>query len=220
MSLPAESGVLDRPAVAAAPRVAVHWHSRKVAYLKLMLPAVALAIVSLVLLWPQLRSEEARLSRRAAPAAIEDGESLRMLNARYVGTDDQQHPFVVTASSAIQAGPNATSVDLVDPKADTTLASGAWTSTTADTGIYDQRARILNLAGHVVLYHDSGLEFHTARSRVELATGMASGDDPVDGQGPAGTIQSQGFRVIDRGASILFSGKAHAVLNASGHGRP
>lgn len=217
MSAPAEPGLF---AAADLPATAVRWHSRKVAYLKLMLPAVALAIVTLVLLWPQLRSDDARLSRRPTRATAEDGESLRMLNARYVGTDDQQHPFVVTASSATQAGPSAATVDLVDPKADTTLASGAWTSTTADTGVYDQKDRILDLAGHVVLYHDSGLEFHTARSRVELATGMASGTDPVQGQGPAGTIESQGFRVVNRGASILFTGKAHAVLNASNRGRP
>lgn len=218
MTAPAAPGVLG---TAAGPGpAAVRWHSRKVAYLKLMLPAVALAIVTLVLAWPQLRSDDARLSRRSARAAAEDGQSLRVLNARYVGTDDQQHPFMVTASSATQAGQNAPTVDLVDPKADTTLSSGAWTSTTADTGVYDQKARILDLAGHVVLYHDSGLEFHTARSRVELGTGRASGDDPVQGQGPAGTIESEGFRVIDRGASILFTGKAHAVLNASGRGHP
>src|SRR5438876_11530162 len=37
------------------------WRSRRVAYLKLMLPAVALLIVTLILAWPQLMRDDNRV---------------------------------------------------------------------------------------------------------------------------------------------------------------
>ena len=40
----------------------------------------------------------------------------------------------------------------------------------------------------------------------------ASGDAPVAAQGPFGTLESEGFRLKDRGAVVVFTGRAHAVL--------
>jgi lipopolysaccharide export system protein LptC len=47
---------------------------------------------------------------------------------------------------------------------------------------------------------------------VRLREGAASGDRPTMAQGPFGTIHAQGFEIIDRGAVVVFTGRAHAVL--------
>ena len=41
---------------------------------------------------------------------------------------------------------------------------------------------------------------------------MAEGAHPVRGQGNFGTIQAEGFRVLDRGARIFFLGRSHLVI--------
>src|ERR1700733_11946093 len=187
------------------------WRSRRVAYLKLMLPAVALLIVTLILAWPQIGSDHNRV-RFGGHISADEADTLRMINARYVGVDDQQRPYVVTSALATRDSAHAPSTDLKTPKADMTTASGAWVAVTAETGIYHNDAKLLDLAGDVSVFHDGGTEFHTTTARVDLSAGSAAGDDPVAGQGPTGTVTSDGFRLYDRGAHIIFTGKAHMVL--------
>ena len=188
------------------------WRSRRVAYLKLMLPAIALLIVSMILAWPQIARDDNRVRFGGGRVSIEDAETLRMINARYVGVDDQQRPYVVTSALATRESAHAPTTDLKTPKADLTTAGGAWVAVTADTGLYHNDAKLLDLAGDVSVFHDGGTEFHTTTARVDLQAGSAAGDDPVDGQGPTGTITADGFRLYDRGAHIVFTGKAHLIL--------
>ena len=46
--------------------------------------------------------------------------------------------------------------------------------------------------------------------------GTAESDDATSGQSPGGNVQGEGFRLFDRGARIVFTGKAKAVLYGSG----
>jgi lipopolysaccharide export system protein LptC len=189
------------------------WRSRRVAYLKLMLPAVALLIVTLILAWPQLVRDDNRVRFGGGRISLEEADTLRMLNARYVGVDDQQRPYVVTSALASRDSPHAPQTQLQTPKADMTTSSGSWVAVTAETGVYHNEAKHLDLAGDVSVFHDGGTELHTARARVDLTVGSAAGDDPVDGQGPNLTITSVGFRLYDRGSRIVFTGKAHLVIH-------
>ena len=52
----------------------------------------------------------------------------------------------------------------------------------------------------------------TESAAVETEAGTASGDDPVAAQGSFGTITSDGFRIRESGAVVIFTGNAHAVL--------
>jgi lipopolysaccharide export system protein LptC len=195
------------------------WRSRRVAYLKLMLPAIALLIVTLILAWPQIVRDDNRVRFGGGRISVEEAETLRMSNARYVGSDDQQRPYVVTSILATRESAHAPSTDLKTPKADMTTAGGAWVAVTAETGVYHNDAKLLDLAGDVSVFHDGGTEFHTTTAQVDLGTGSATGDDPVDGQGPSATIKAEGFRLYDRGAVIIFTGKAHLTLYRAEAGR-
>lgn len=186
--------------------------SRQVAYLKLTLPAAALLIVTLILAWPQIGRDDNRVRFGHGHIGADEADTLRMLNARYVGVDNQDRPYVVTAKTATRESAHAARTDLQAPKADLTTSGGAWIAATAQTGVYHNASRLLDLAGDVSLFHDGGSEFHTAHAHVDLNAGAAAGDDPVDGQGPSGTIAAEGFRLYDRGAVIIFTGRAHLVL--------
>ena len=192
------------------------WRSQRIAYLKLVLPAAALLIVTLILAWPQIVRDDNRVRFGAGRISADEAETLRMSNARYVGTDNQQRPYVVTATLAARESAHAPRTDLTNPKADMTTSGGAWVAVTAETGVYHNMSRVLDLAGDVSLFHDGGTEFHTARAEVDLNAGAASGDDPVAGQGPTSTVTAEGFRLYDRGAVVIFTGKSHLVLYNSG----
>ena len=187
-------------------------HSRWVSGLKLLLPAAALVIVSLVLAWPQIMPDEKRFRLTPAKVTSEDTDSLRMLRPRFVGTDEKQRPFTVTADEATQSAPNSPRVQLTLPHADMTMESGAWVTVSARTGLYQRDAQTLHLKGRVDVYHDSGAEFHTEEALIDMAAGKVTGRQPVQGQGPAGTISGEGFEIINRGETVIFTGRSKVVL--------
>jgi lipopolysaccharide export system protein LptC len=41
-----------------------------------------------------------------------------------------------------------------------------------------------------------------------MAAGTAEGHDPVQGQGVFGDVESEGFRLLDHGQVIIFTGNA------------
>lgn len=185
-------------------RFAVRWTKR-------LLPALALALLSAVVFWPEIEGNEDRsrvsFRRTVQPRA----EGLRVVNPRYQGIDDLNRPFTITADAAQQEG--ATQIlNLEEPRGDLLLTDGAWIYVQARTGRFDRPANHLDLAGAVTIYHDSGLMLLTEAAAVQLDAGSASGDTPVAAQGSFGTLTSEGFRLTERGAVVVFTGNAHAVL--------
>ena len=187
---------------------------------KVMLPVAAVGLIALVILWPHLRTEDLRF--RIGFAAITsnvDGDP-NLLNPRYVGTDNDNQPYAVTADIAKKLDGEGMDmrIGLELPKADITLKDGTWLVLTAENGIYARRAKTLDLAGSVNLFHDSGYEFRTEKATLDLAEGLARGDQPVKGQGPFGTLQAEGFRLLNKGRTILFTGKSKMVLKPGAKG--
>ncbi|HAD85889.1 MAG TPA: LPS export ABC transporter periplasmic protein LptC [Rhodospirillaceae bacterium] len=181
---------------------------------KVMLPAAAVGLIALVILWPHLRTEDLRF--RIGFAAIKsnvDGDP-NLLNPRYVGTDEDNQPYAVTADIAKKLDGEGMDVriGLELPKADITLKDGTWLVLTAENGIYARRNKTLDLSGAVNLFHDSGYEFRTDKAQVDLARGIAEGDRPVRGQGPFGTLNAEGFRLLNKGRTIVFTGKSKMIL--------
>ncbi len=183
-----------------------------VGFMKVLLPATAAALMLLVVAWPQFVIEEEGFRLSVSKLAPDQAESLTMLNARFEGLDERNRPYAVTADIATQSENDTDLVTLERPKADITLEDGAWLALTAKSGEYHKEAQVLDLTGSVNLFHDKGFELRTESARVRLDEGMAEGAQPVEGQGSIGTIQAEGFRVLDRGARIFFLGRSHLVI--------
>jgi len=180
--------------------------------MKVVLPAVALGIILLVVAWPQFRAQKEGFHLGIANLSRNDVENLRMVHPRYQGLDKRGEPFTVTALTAIKRKPTSDVVELDTPQADITLNRGNWVTLKADFGAYREQDQQLDLIGKVSLYQDEGYEFHTLSARIDMANNTATGDDPVQGQGPFGDVTSQGFRILDKGARVIFTGKAHLTL--------
>jgi len=135
-----------------------------------------------------------------------------MDNARYVGTDEKQQPFSVTADLARIISETDGEMALELPKADLTLEDGTWLVITADTGRYTRDPATLELQGGVNLFHDTGYEISTEQLLVHLKSGKAEGHTPVIGHGPFGELKSQGLKLINKGQVIYFTGPAQLIL--------
>ncbi len=201
-------------ATARAPRLSMRdRYSIFVGFMKLLLPALAAALILLVIVWPQFTVDDDSFRLSVSKLAPDQADSLTMLNARFDGLDEKNRPYTLTADMATQSDTDEDLIELELPKADITLEDGAWLALTARSGKYRQKAEILDLIGSVSLFHDQGFELRTEAARVDLAAGVAEGTQPVQGQGSTGFIEAEGFRVLDRGARIIFTGKAHMIVN-------
>lgn len=178
---------------------------------KLALPLLAAGLFALIVFWPDIEGREGRLSFRRGPALTP--EALQVVAPRYQGVDEQNRPYTVTARIArMPSVAEGSVVLLTEPKADILLGDGAWIYAESRDGRYDRSAQRLDLEGDVTIFHDNGAMFRTEQAQVLLQEGKASGERPTLAQGPFGTIHAEGFELFDRGAVVIFTGRARAVL--------
>jgi len=187
-------------------------YSRFVSLMKFLLPAVAAGLLLLVVAWPRLQAGLDRLRLALTRLDLSEARDLRMVNARFSGIDKQHRPYVLTADVARQMPDRNDLMALEGPKGDITLQSGAWLAITSFTGVYLPQGQLLDLFGDVKLFHDRGYELTTDTAHVDMTAGTAEGNDPVQGQGVFGEVTSEGFRLLERGQTIIFTGKAKLHL--------
>ncbi len=177
---------------------------------KRLLPVVALALLSLVALWPEVGpNEHKRFTTRAGGIEPQSGQ---LTDLRYNGVDDRDRPYTVTASAAHQVSPER--INLVDPKGDISLESGSWLMVQALRGVYGQHSGQLDLSGDVTLYRDDGMTLLTDSATLDLKEGVGTSTDRVHAEGPFGSLDAQGFTATDHGTVLQFTGPGRLVLNA------
>ena len=188
---------------------------RAVQLAKRLLPLAAFAALALVALWPQIAGfeEGVRVAYRKPLLDVPAGAA-SVLEPRFRGTDERGRPYTLSAESAVQP-PGSDVIDLAKPRGDIMLDHGAWVLLESASGSFRRASRLLTLTGDVALFHDSGFEVRTDAAEIDLGSGTARGDRPVSAQGPAGTLESLGFEIIDRGDVIVFGGPARLVLMPS-----
>ena len=201
--LPAASPGRRRSAADVRRRVTVRLGKR-------LLPVVALALLSLVALWPEFsRDEHGRFAYRTDGIEPQSGQ---LTDLRYNGVDDRDRPYTMTAAAAHQVSPER--INLVNPKGDVTLEDGTWMMLQARDGVYGPRSGQLDLSGDVVLYRDDGLTMQSNAATLDLKSGAAGSAERVHAEGPFGTLDAQGFAATDRGTVVQFTGPGRLLLNA------
>jgi lipopolysaccharide export system protein LptC len=189
------------------------WRRRfAIAAAKRLLPLAGIVLLCALALWPELarQAQRARLAWRAGLAIPESGE---VTQAVYHGVDEHGRPYTMTASRARQRTQDR--VELVDPKGDITLQSGNWLLAQSRRGVYLQHETSLDLSRDVHLYRDDGTTLATETATIDLKQGAATSNDMVHAEGPFGTLDAQGFTLVDKGAAVQFPGPGRLVLNAA-----
>ncbi len=187
-----------------------------VAWMKMLLPATALVLIALVILWPQLLPQDGLLG--GAKVTVSDVDTSRMANPRFVGVDEQNRPYEIIAVEALQQGGENDIVLLESPQGDVTLEDDTWLSLSAANGVWHRTEEIVDLSGGVELFQDEGHHLSSDTAHVDIPNCSVGSDSPTVGHGPSGMVEGEGFRLRDRGARIEFTGKAKAVLTGAATG--
>lgn len=194
------------------------FYSRFVGTMKVILPLAAAAITGLILAWPAAHNDTQEIALTFAETNSTEAETPGMANARYVGTDANNRPFLVTANQAIQEPDSPDLIEMLALQADMTLDNGVWMSVVASSGHYDRAQQTLRLAGPVNIFSDIGYEFHAETARIDLRNSIAESDAPVQGHGPFGILRADSFRVIDQGKRLLFHDNVRMTIRPNRDG--
>jgi lipopolysaccharide export system protein LptC len=206
------AGVVWHPRDVSVER-SVGQYSRFVGRMKIALPAVASVILLLVLLWPQLKRENANLKVAVKSVGQATSDTLSMMNARYYGVDDEGRPFFIRAVTARQRPDDNNLYDLTSPHGELTMSDGNVVTLEATSGIYDRAAQVLDLTGKVHMEDQKGRVFDTTQAHVLVKDKIATGDAPVTGHDSFGNIVAAGFTMHDDEKDIDFVGPVKLVVN-------
>lgn len=149
-----------------------------------------------------------RLVFSGADATEEDEP--RMINPRYYGTDSKNRPFSINAKNAVQKKNG--DVLLEDINGDMLLNEKSWLALNATQGQIDKDAKEIVLSGEVSMFYEGGYEFRSSYAKIYPDSAQAEGNQPIQGQGPSGTLKADSFNVTDRGQTLYFKGNVNVKL--------
>ena len=192
-------------------------YSRFVGFMRYALPATAVILLSLVAIWPLFSESDETLSFTPDKSAVIDGTG-RMNNVRYEGTDRKNRPFTVTAEETSRPDGTSSNVHLTTIAADMLVdpTQDEWLKLTADKGLYQRDADILDLEGNVTVRSDAGHELHTSTARIDLAAGTGRGNEPVTGTGPHGILNAGSFSFVNEGQTMMFEDRVRLLIYPAG----
>jgi lipopolysaccharide export system protein LptC len=198
---------------AARPVAAHRRYSRVVELLRYLLPALALSLIALVVLWPQLIGGAGGLIVPIfANAKVDGADVMLMHNPRYAGRTNDDEPYQLTAASAYADPKQPDRVHLDHPTGALTTTGPRDLNLTAQTGVYNRAADKLELGGGVELTTSDGYRFDTDRAHIDLKDGQVIGDRPIAGSGPTGKLAADRFEIRDKGDLLHFEGRVKVTL--------
>ena len=188
-------------------------YSHFVHYAKLGLPAIAVGIVLLLIIWPEFHTDNRRIDLVAGDASFTVDGINRATNTRFTGVDNKNRPYSVVADSVAQMDDRAERFEFVNPRATISLSEEGPTSLAAPLGQYLHKQRSLELQGGVLMRRENAYEFRTERASINLKSGEAQVETPVTGDGEFGKINARGLTAEDNGRTLKFRGPVRLVLH-------
>jgi lipopolysaccharide export system protein LptC len=182
---------------------AERWRARsqRVRLYRRLLPILIVVLAGGALTWTVFRTVMSGVEREASQA-----RDIRLDNPMFHGQDAEGRSFVIGAEGAVR-DPASGRFRLNGPVLRLNLGGAKVTEMTADAGIYNEAARTVTIGPNVRISDGgSGFVLTTPEAVVNTATGVVTGDQGVEGQGPLGTISATSYAIYEQGQRIVFSG--------------
>jgi lipopolysaccharide export system protein LptC len=186
-------------------------YSHFVAVIKFILLGLAILLVGLAFVLPNLEQEEG-FTLDYADVTLSD-DSLTMKNPRFAASDLSNQYYVVTADTATQQTTNDPIVVLSNLQADITLKSGDWISLSAPDGELNTETGYLKLFGEINIFSDSGNELTANSAEADLKKRIFTSDQPFKGHGPLGTIEADRLAVDQNSGNLRFESNVKLRVN-------
>ncbi len=182
-------------------------HTKRVQFLRIALPALALAgilLVALILLFDPLRIYR-QLPVEFSKLSIE-GNKITMEAPKLTGYTRDKKPYNVTAGSAVQDLTQPNIVELNDIQGTVDQENRGGTELRAKSGVYDIKAENLQLHGGIEIHSEAGYHVYLNDAFIEIRKGRMVTKNPVNASFPDGSLQAARAEILEHGAVVIFDG--------------
>ena len=188
-------------------------YTRFVSLIKLVFLATATALTLLVITWSFSgpTGEKITISLNDSKPVSDITEGLT--NGRFIGTDNKNQTYIITASYAEPIDGNPRRIALETLQADLTLDNGTWITLKAPDGILNRNQNELSLGDSVYIYADNQFEVFTNIVKVDLSNSIIKSDSKIKMQSSYGSLIAKSFNYNKNKQNIYFS-KVRLILNS------
>lgn len=179
--------------------------------LKVALPAFALGLLALIVIWPLTSAREFSFLLSKDKVAMAK-DRLRLDNAVYRGATAKGQPFVIRAGGAVQRSSAVPIVEMSNLAATLQMDDGP-ANVTAPSGRYDMDRDRLNIAGPVRVDGEAGYTLDSQDVTVSLIDRTVRTDLPVTGTIPLGSFRADRLRADISGKQLVLEGRVHLRIN-------
>lgn len=189
--------------------------------------------VALIVGFATVNSLDPSVALAAASTSLPN-EAVRMVNPRFTGRDAHGAPYVIEATAAVRNVRDPSRLILENPQMNVIAEGRQNLQVTATQGVYNRRRAQLDLSGAVCLKtisahaiefqlvgapdgqcletvsgqseESNSYAFKTSQARVYINSGIAEGEEPIEGRGPMGQISAEGFAIYRDDRRLVFEG--------------
>lgn len=183
--------------------VKVARYTRFVLFSKWFLGVFALLILVGLIAWPLITNDNSgvRVSFVSTDGTV-SGTHPVMNAPRFSGSDHRGQQYTITAKQAIQQTPQTVLLEQVEGQL--LGASGRVLMARANSALFHQDTKMVELSGNVNLMDDQGMFFVTEKLVVNVGTMDVDGSEKIEGSTASGKLVATGLKIRDSGNSITF----------------
>lgn len=188
---------------------------RRITLARVIMWLMGLAMVGFIAVFVfQISLFESTQQSIVADKPIEDPKASVAREVSFTGYDSDNQPFTIKALRAVQDKTAPARVFLETVTIEMKLkTSGDLLRVTADKGTFDDKSKVLDLAGNIVIVNSSNYTAHMESAQVLLRDKRLTSGSPVEVRFPTGTIKAGGMEMRDDGQQVYFTDTARAIFS-------
>ncbi len=188
-------------------------YSRFVSLIKLIFLATASALVLLIVAWSFSSPSDEKITISLSNSKPIKNISEGLTNGRFIGKDDNDQTYIITADYAEPINGNPREIALQILQADLTLDDGTWITLKAPGGILKRNQNELLLGDSVYIYADNRFEVFTNLVKIDLSKSIITSDNQINMQSPYGNLVANSFN-FDNNKNNLYFSNVKLIFNA------
>ena len=139
--------------------------------------------------------------------------TLKLENAKLIGNDRNNKPYVITAKSSFKNSINENIIHLTSVEADMTFNNNSWMLINTSQASFNVLEKSIKAKDKVFIFYDDGTKLESAELDYNISKGMGYGDNGVKMFGKWGVIEASSFFFDTTHQMIKFYNNPKLTLN-------
>ena len=142
-----------------------------------------------------------------------DKSELRIANAKLIGSDEKNRPYMITAKSALKNSIKKNIMTLYSVEADISLEKGKWILLKTKEASYNHDKKTLSSENLVKIYYNNGTSLESSNIYYNISSGLIKGNNGITMFGNWGVIESGSFSFSINSQKLKFFNNPFMKIN-------